>query len=250
VRLTLNYMKTNSHTRLKTNVNYDETYRIGLEHGKVERSNLEANIAFLENLSLLSKTQKILEIGCGAGSLNNHFCNKGFDIIGIDISQVALEKAKQLYGNLSLYQMSGDKLEFPDDSFDIVLSFDVFEHIPNIDKHLDEVYRVLKNHGYYLFQTPNKYTSLPYSIFKDKNLSYRAYHPSLQSLFSLKKIMRKHRFTVKIIKQPVFTDFMKAKLQTQFGKSIVNLISRMKWNRIPMLLFPSFYVIAAKTECH
>ena len=61
----------------------------------------------------------------------------------------------------------GDDLPFADQSFDTVLSFDVFEHIPDSDKHLREVRRVLKNGGQYLLQTPNKWTNIPFELLRE-----------------------------------------------------------------------------------
>ena len=44
----------------------------------------------------------------------------------------------------------------PDNSFDIIISVENLEHLPNIDQHLFEVKRVLKPNGIYLIKTPNK----------------------------------------------------------------------------------------------
>lgn len=48
--------------------------------------------------------------------------------------------------------MSGDNMKFSDSKFDCVISFDVFEHIPDSDKHLSEVNRVLKMAAFIYFK--------------------------------------------------------------------------------------------------
>lgn len=238
-------MKNVEHPNLNHHINYDEIYRISLEQGKVERSNLEANVAFLESTGLLSREKRILEIGCGAGSLSNYFCERGYDITSIEISKVALERAKELYKGLTVYQMSAEKLEFQDNYFDIVLSFDVLEHIPAVDAHLREVQRVLRGGGYYLFQTPNKYTNIPFEVVKDRSLKYRIYHPSLQSYLSLKRLMDKNGFDIKVIKQPISNKFTQEKIEAVFGKFFSKLFAKVNWQKIPIILYPNFYVIAA-----
>lgn len=45
-------------------------------------------------------------------------------------------------------------LTFPDDSFDVVIAEDIFEHIPNPNKGFEEIYRVLKRPGYFIFTVP------------------------------------------------------------------------------------------------
>src|SRR3989344_2450713 len=188
-------------------------YKQDLEKGKVERSNLEANKEFLRKINILDKKYKILEIGCGAGSMTSYLTSLGYNVIGIDMSNDLLDYAKKNHKTCNFMKMSGDKLKFKDNSFDVVLSFDVLEHILNLEKHVKEVKRVLKEGGYYLLQTPNKWTSLPYSIIKDKSFSkWKTYHPSLQSNVSLKKLFKNNGFSVEFIDINVYNDFVKKKL--------------------------------------
>jgi SAM-dependent methyltransferase len=46
------------------------------------------------------------------------------------------------------------ELSFPDNKFDFILSFDVFEHVPNFQKAFSECYRVLKQNGRLFFTVP------------------------------------------------------------------------------------------------
>ena len=66
--------------------------------------------------------------------------------------------------------------------FDIVLSFDVLEHIPDVDAYLLDVRGVLKSGGFRLFQTPNKLTNVLFEIRKNGSFTrYKTYHCSLQT---------------------------------------------------------------------
>jgi len=56
-----------------------------------------------------------------------------------------LRSRRAAYPQLSIELGSGDAIPFGDSSFDVVLSFDVLEHIRDSDRHVAEVRRVLKN---------------------------------------------------------------------------------------------------------
>lgn len=53
-------------------------------------------------------------------------------------------------------QMDATRLEFPSSSFDVVVSFEVIEHLKNPKAYLSEIQRVLRNRATYLGSTPNK----------------------------------------------------------------------------------------------
>jgi ubiquinone/menaquinone biosynthesis C-methylase UbiE len=94
---------------------------------------------------------KLLEIGCGAGRYTRAFrrYRPDLEIYGCDISQVALEEAGAADPARSIEYTLGDALNLPyeDGSFDIVVLFDVFEHVTDVGRAADEVARVLKRGG-------------------------------------------------------------------------------------------------------
>jgi ubiquinone/menaquinone biosynthesis C-methylase UbiE len=112
--------------------------------------------------------------------------------------------------------MGGEKILFKNESFDYVISFDVLEHIPNVDKHIKEVFRVLKPGGKYLFLTPNKCVNKPYLIYHTKSLTnwhggpYG--HVSLQTKRSMKKLFKKNGFKVLFPKVQAYQDYLKKRL--------------------------------------
>ena len=63
--------------------------------------------------------------------------------------------------------MNGTQLGFPDNTFDLVTSFQVIEHVPEVEAFLNEIIRVLKSDGRALITTPNRLTSIgenPYHV--------------------------------------------------------------------------------------
>lgn len=97
------------------------------------------------------KDNQVLEIGCGLGLDGMQFAKNGAIYTGIDISPDEIEMAKRYF---SLENVGGkfinapiEKCDFSDNSFDLVYSYGVLHHIPQIDKTVEEIYRILKPNG-------------------------------------------------------------------------------------------------------
>lgn len=218
---------------------------------KLARGNLSSNIKFLnENHLLDNKRLKILEIGSGKGILVKYLLDQGFDIQGTEYSQEYIDIAKKEFSkNLPLIKMSGEDLKFKDNSFDLVLSFDVLEHIANTDKHLSEVKRVLRDGGIYAFGTPNKITNIPWEILDKKSFTgWKRYHCSLHTYNELKKRLQNHRLEFQFIKVPVFNNRFKEKMIKRLGRFGILLANIIGIDKLPLCLRTNFYVIATKRK--
>lgn len=103
------------------------------------------------------KRIKILEVGCGYASnsriLNN---SKEFDVYCVDSSKKAVDSLKSVIKNASI----GDarKLDFKDNSFDIVFSSGLIEHFRNPSELTNEMIRVVKQSGLVITFVPGKYS--------------------------------------------------------------------------------------------
>jgi len=114
-------------------------------------------IEFLNNMDLYGK--KILEIGCGYGSLSIYVAKRGMKVTGIDISSEAIKISKRnalLNRQKVIFkQANGEKLPFKDKVFDVVVCCETLEHIPNHKKAIDEIIRVTKDSGKIIITIPN-----------------------------------------------------------------------------------------------
>lgn len=191
---------------------YDKGWQKELKAGKEQRGNLQTALEFLGQTNLLEPDDKILEIGCGIGTIVFELSKKGYNIIGIDISREAVAYGIKKYGDIHLEVQPAEALSYENESFDVVLSFDLFEHIARIDKHLSEVYRVLRPDGYYLFETPNKYSNIVYETLSKKSLKWRRAHPSLHTPGQLRKRLSKHCFQARFVKMNLINEYTINKL--------------------------------------
>ena len=95
---------------------------------------------------------RVLEVGVGTG-ISLPLYAPHLRIFGTDISELMLEKAKKRVDELGLKNVEGlavmdaENLEFPDDSFDVVMAQYVVTAVPNPEKALDEFARVLRPGG-------------------------------------------------------------------------------------------------------
>ncbi|NUO53205.1 MAG: class I SAM-dependent methyltransferase [Polyangiaceae bacterium] len=98
----------------------------------------------------------ILEVGCGTGLLLERFARFGRRARGIDLSEGMLERARAR--GLDVVQGSATELPFEDASFDVACSFKVLAHIPDVDKALAEMARVVRPGGYVVAEFYNPYS--------------------------------------------------------------------------------------------
>ncbi len=105
------------------------------------------------------KTLHVLEIGCGAGRMTKHLATVFGEVTGVDVSGEMIRQARErlaALGNAQCYETSGvDFSMLADESFDLILSAYVFQHVPSaavIRSNLDDGWRVLKTGGVFRFQ--------------------------------------------------------------------------------------------------
>ncbi|MEK7478852.1 MAG: class I SAM-dependent methyltransferase [Patescibacteria group bacterium] len=102
---------------------------------------------------------RVLDIGCGAGRTTSYISENGCSVVGVDISEPLIKKAKDLYPDIDFRAMDARKLDFKDNVFDTV--FFSFNGIDNLafleerDRAMNEMKRVLKIGGFLIYSSHN-----------------------------------------------------------------------------------------------
>jgi ubiquinone/menaquinone biosynthesis C-methylase UbiE len=104
----------------------------------------------------------VLDVGCNSGYGTLRFVPVARRVVGVDVSPRAIEaaSARAQDGHPEFVLTSGFDLPFPDDSFDLVTSFQVLEHVPDPTAYLVEIARVTRPGGRVVLATPNAATRL------------------------------------------------------------------------------------------
>lgn len=112
---------------------------------------------YLKRNNDVQKEGKLLDIGCWEGATTNRYG----DILGttskygIEIFKEQIKKAKEKNINVSKVDLEKDEFPYPDIFFDVIVCNQVFEHLKQIFHPMDEIFRVLKPGGYFIFSVPN-----------------------------------------------------------------------------------------------
>lgn len=98
--------------------------------------------------------KRVLEIGCGTGLVLERLTPHAGSVVGVDLSPGMLELARRRA--LEVYEGSATALPFPDASFDVVCSFKVLAHVPDVRAALSEAARVLRPGGIAVLEFYNR----------------------------------------------------------------------------------------------
>lgn len=129
---------------------------------------------------------KILEVGCGTGVSTSIIAEKRKKTTGVDFSKTFVDATKKK--GCKARVMSATDIKFKDESFDLVCCADLLEHIPQIEKALDEMTRVVKKEGHLVIQSPNLWSNLfSYNYRKNPISMIKKVMRGIGDVFSAKK---------------------------------------------------------------
>lgn len=110
-------------------------------------------------LAQLQKNDIVLDLGCGEGFLISLMPDSAKKIVGLDISKIALKRAKEILKDeegVELQWGNAEKLNLPNESFDKIICSEMLEHTPKPRKAMKEIHRVLKNNGLLVISVPDE----------------------------------------------------------------------------------------------
>ena len=102
--------------------------------------------------------KRVLEIGCGRGGFSKYLLEQGAHLTAADFSSAAIDITRRLLQDApGCETLVADiqAIPYPDNYFDTVISLETLEHVPDPDKGLAELIRVVKPGGKIVITTPN-----------------------------------------------------------------------------------------------
>jgi SAM-dependent methyltransferase len=97
---------------------------------------------------------RLLDVGSGFGFFLSDMGERGWEVMGVEISQRAIDYARNV-PRLTIHPGPLEKVAFPENDFDVVSSFYVIEHLPDPMAFLKECHRILKPGGFLVLRYPH-----------------------------------------------------------------------------------------------
>lgn len=158
---------------------------------------LEDYLVYLKHVALYkfvaryAAQKRVLDLGCGEGYGSDALTHRARFLVAADRDVVAVAYARQKYArpNLAFVVCDAQALPFRTASFEMVVSFEVIEHVPNVRGYLEEVKRVNAGQGVAIISTPNRLIRLlpfqkPWNRFHLREYAARDLERTLGAVFS------------------------------------------------------------------
>ena len=132
---------------------FDETGRL-----QKARKTVAVILDALRTAGLDPRRARVLDIGCSTGILTRHYAEFFGHVVGVDIDDGAVEWAQKNRAADNIDYRVGDSMELPFSAaeFDVVTCTHIYEHVPDAQRMLDEIFRVLKPGGVCYFAAENR----------------------------------------------------------------------------------------------
>ncbi|MDF1593537.1 MAG: class I SAM-dependent methyltransferase [Desulfobacterales bacterium] len=103
----------------------------------------------------VKKGGHLLDVRCGEGSFLAVVQKEGWRVSGTEFSMFAAKQAADLL-NIDIFCGKLSNAGFHENSFDVVTMWHVLEHVDDPKKYLEEIHRILKPNGLFVFAVPDK----------------------------------------------------------------------------------------------
>lgn len=155
----------------------------------------------LSNWDLSGK--RVLDLGCGSGYGAHSLARRAGIVIGADVSLTAVDYAIQRFKLSNLEFMVLDAADYSiverlgEKSFDLIISFDVIEHVEKYFDFLSNCSTLIRPDGIVIVGTPNRAETF------DRKLQWNPYHFQEFSAYQLRKILGLYFRDVRLVAQSI-----------------------------------------------
>lgn len=212
------------------------------------------HIARYISASYLCKDKVVLDVASGEGYGTSMLCTlgKASSVTGIDISEESVKHARDTYGSKKVRFCVDSALELltiPDNSVDVVVCFELIEHVKDQKKCLQAIARVLRADGILIMSSPNKYLYPDGNIYHLKELYPKQFMKLLTSTFPhvrplhqslhLAQVVQPSLPTQDIVEEPMNYAFAHAYMvppQEKTEEYLIAVASKKKIQNLPTVI--------------
>ncbi|WP_256297045.1 class I SAM-dependent methyltransferase [Haloarchaeobius salinus] len=139
---------------------YYEADEVVEKYAAVGRAGLRPNERVLLDEYVTDPDGRVLDLGCGSGRVTAPLAERGFDVVGVNVSETMVQVARELHPDVEFRVGDATALSFPDGSFDYVLfadrGIDDVRPAASRMRAILESWRVLKPGGLFAFDANNQ----------------------------------------------------------------------------------------------
>lgn len=181
------------------------------------------------------KNKKILDIGCGVGTIDFYLASKGAEVLGVDISENGIKMANKNASNLNLKSNTKFKVmnfpnKVPEGKFDIIICSEILEHLTDDDLAVKKIKTLLNKNGIIIASSPSE-NSLLYRMGMLKKFDKEVGHLRRYSEKSYKELFTSAGF--KVVKTKKNEGFIRNFLFTNdFGGQMLRVLNKWPFSKI------------------
>lgn len=147
----------------------------------------------------LATGRRVLDVACGEGYGTAMLAEQGAtSAVGVDVDEPTVRHAAARYP-CEFRRADIAALPFSDDAFDLVVSFETIEHVPDPEAALAELARVLAPAGLLMISTPNTHEYLVDNEFHTREFSHEEFKALLEQRFASVRLLYQHNWLLSAI---------------------------------------------------
>lgn len=207
----------------KLQKDFSTVYGVTVFNSNTRRQKAKKALSIIQDCYCQTGHLSLLDIGCTTGFGTKAYAEQFHFVVGVDIDESAVRYAARhnAMPNLQYIIMDSQQTAFPDESFDIIVCTHVYEHVPDANRLMSEIHRLLKTGGACYFTAGNRFSlmephyRLPLLSVLPKWFAHRYlrmlnrgdfYYETHLSYWGLKKLVSRFQvidYTIEVVKNPI-----------------------------------------------
>jgi 2-polyprenyl-3-methyl-5-hydroxy-6-metoxy-1,4-benzoquinol methylase len=181
-------------SKIPTQEELNNYYKVYAYNGELNISPLtiKSYHILLDEFEKYRKTNKLIDVGCGAGYFLEEAKKRGWEVYGTEYSDKAVEVCLKKGINIKKGKLNAS--EFDGAEFDVITSFEVLEHINNPNEEIQEFKKLLRKGGLFYCTTPNFNSLMRYYLKSKYNAIKYPEHLSYYTKNTLKLLLTNNGF--------------------------------------------------------